>query len=177
MKKSLKKASLSLSINAVVILVLAIAMLGLGLGFTKKMFSRFGDTLEIPEPELASSESDPIVLNSDQITIKKNKATTIPVEFYNVGGTGRVYPFLKCSSDCNAEPRYIGIPLTVAQGGEGRYRLALKAGFLGDKDQVICTLYFMKDTDTQGLKPCTSTVGDAGEPVLESKQITIIQMG
>jgi hypothetical protein len=99
-----KKASLSLSIESVVILILAIAMLGMGIAFTKKMFDKFGNTLEIPPPELAASEDNPIVLSSDDIVVKKDKKIIIPVRFYSTFSTGNYHPTL---------PKYTIYPVLI----------------------------------------------------------------
>jgi hypothetical protein len=161
MKSHLKRGSLSLSINAVVILVLAIAMLGLGLGFTKKMFAKFGDTLQIPEPELTASESEPIVLTSDSLEIKSTKPTSVPLKYYNTGASAWVFPYLDCNTPCGtagqATPIYVkaagvypsfavGTPLWIAQGEQKTFRIQLKANFLDSAEPTkICTLNMVWD--------------------------------
>lgn len=91
-----KKASLSLSINAIVVLVLAIAMLGLGLAFTKTMFKKFGEKLTVPPPDIPATSEEPVILPSDEITIKHGEGVTFAVNFYNDYNGGIVAPALEC---------------------------------------------------------------------------------
>ena len=162
---NLKKASLSLSINAVVILVLAIAMLGLGLGFTKKMFSKFGDTLAIPEPELTASESEPIVLVGDAIDIKYNKDTSLPVKYYS-GVDGCFRPVISCSgSDIE------GAGQSISQAEQKTWRILIPKNTLGNATN-ICTLW-MEENDAPACNGAWKgpVVGD------DSKQISIMVSG
>ena len=98
-----KKASLSLSINAIVILVLAIAMLGLGLAFTKTMFKKFQAKLVVPPPDIPATAEEPIVLPTDELTIKHGDSTTFSVNFYNDYNAGVVEPALDCGGTLNPD--------------------------------------------------------------------------
>jgi len=94
-----QKASLSLSINAVVILVLAIAMLGLGLGFTKRMFSKFGEKLYIPDPDYPATADDPIVLYANEFYVDSNKDTYLSVNAYCNSASCAGAPVWTCDCD------------------------------------------------------------------------------
>lgn len=175
MKKSLKKASLSLSINAVVILVLAIAMLGLGLGFTKKMFGKFGDTIQIPEPELSATESDPIVTNGNTINLKAGKSVDVPFKYYSTtSGPIYVYPFIDCPFD-----DAVGISESMNQGEQKLFRMLLKDSEILDtantETEAICSVKFCKAVAANGnpsANPCTGT-----DTVLDSKQVSVVVTG
>ena len=151
-----KKADLSLSVNAVVILVLAIAMLGLGLGFTKNMFAKFGGSLNIPEPELTATESDPIVLSSDKIEIKRTKGASLPVKFYSTS-SGTFIPNLNCPGVNN---QATSVEMTMNPADQNTFRILIPKKFLPDEiDMAICTLSFLEKTSNS---------------VVASKQITVM---
>jgi len=93
-----KKGSLDLSINAIVILVLAITMLGLGLAFTKGMFSKFSNRLDVPVSNVLATKDEQIALSTEDLQITKGKDFAFSVNFYNdvFGGSDEIVGKLSC---------------------------------------------------------------------------------
>jgi len=110
------------------------------------MFSKFGDTLTIPDPELTASESDPIVLSSDNVKIKWNKATSIPMKFYNSGSQGLFIPTIECMIESNSTGANVqtfinltGADQTVSQGDQKLFRMLIPAETI-NTSQAVCVL-------------------------------------
>ena len=119
--KLFTKASLQLSINAIVILVLAIAMLGLGLGFTKGMFAKFGEKLEVPPPDIPATSDEQIVLPKEELEIQHGKTYTFSVNFYNDYSSDNVHPEMDCAAPLGLFRKHVDLGQYLGLGG-GVYR-------------------------------------------------------
>ncbi|MBN1385843.1 hypothetical protein JW968_02575 [Candidatus Woesearchaeota archaeon] len=130
-----RAGSMELSINAIVILVLAITMLGLGIAFTKRMFTKFGQTLYVPEPDLPASAEEPIVTPSgDQISVQRAKATALTIQIYNSFETAPIVPFLTCGTY-----QVQGEPQNVDSGTDKTFRIIISQNSLPE-GLVVCTI-------------------------------------
>ena len=159
--KRTKHASLSLSINAIVVLILAVAMLGLGLGFTKSMFAKFGDKLEVPIPNYPATPEDPIVLPADSVTVSSTKESVLTVNIYaHQGIAATVPPTMSCvctGSVSTTDPIFTGQDV-----GAGEYKgfkaiIPPLSGASGES--CLCTI--------------TATDGTSTTAQTKSKQITL----
>lgn len=110
-----KKASLSLSVNAIVVLILAITMLGLGLGFMKGMFGKVAQKVDtaIGSTELmvTPTASDPFVISSRQMTLKRGTTEMIHAGYFNEHTSNQsILLNVTCKPGNNITLRYHGDP-------------------------------------------------------------------
>jgi hypothetical protein len=79
----MKKGAVELTLNTIVIIVFAVTLLGLGLFFIKDYFGKAQELIQLPEPTVEASVSEPIALGFNQMDVKRNSQARFTVGFYN----------------------------------------------------------------------------------------------